>query len=216
MSVTAVPLQPVKSSYKIWLWLGIIVAIAGAFLLAWVGTGEQRALSPKSSNEQFLAWNKGRIGVRTTASGLQYQIIKPGEGPTAVEGDVVLANYEGTFRDGKLFDKSAQPTPFQMQEGASIPGFFEGLKLMQKGGVYRLWIPAKLAYGDKSPDPERLPPNSMLIFKVSVDRIVDAATVRAMMQQRMQGMAPGGPGGPPPGAEGQAPPPGAESQAPPQ
>jgi FKBP-type peptidyl-prolyl cis-trans isomerase FkpA len=214
MSVTAVPLQPVKRAYKVWLWIGVLLAIALAAGLAWLGTREQ--VAAKGTDAEYLAWNKGRSGVQTTASGLQYQVLKAGEGATAGEGDYVVANYEGRFRDGKVFDKSAQPVPFPIQQGSAIPGFLEGLKLMQKGGTYRLWIPSNLAYGApgvQSPDPERVPPDAMLVFTVSPERILPAAVVQQMMMQQMmqqqqQGGAPGGPpsgaGGPPPqGAPGQ-------------
>lgn len=213
-SVTAVPLQPVKRSHKVWLWIGVIAAIALAAALAWCGT--RAAVAVKGTDAQFLAWNKGQPGVKTTASGLEYQVLKEGEGANPSEGDYVLVNYEGTFRDGKVFDKSDRPAPFPLQEGASIKGFYEGLKQVKAGGVYRFWIPAELAYGAQSPDPERIPPNSMLIFKVTVDRIIPAAVVQQMMmQQQMQGGgAPGGPQGAPPqgGPDGGAP--GPEGAAP--
>jgi len=204
-TVTAVPIPPVKSSVKIWLWLGLLVAVAAAFGLAWIGTRDQ--VIAKMTNEQYLAWNKTRSGVKTTASGLQYQVLKEGEGPLAEEGGAVFLNYEATFRDGKMFDKSRQPTPFPVTNGASIPGFYEALKLMKAGGEYRLWIPADLAYGDRSPDPARIPPNSMLLFKVSVDHLMSKEQVQAMIaqQQAMQALQQqqgGGAGGPPP--EGQA------------
>jgi FKBP-type peptidyl-prolyl cis-trans isomerase FkpA len=208
MSVTAVPLQPVKRAYKVWLWIGVLLAVALAFGLAWLGTREQ--VAAKGTDAQYLAWNKGRPGVQVTASGLQYQVLEAGEGSTAGEGDYVIANYEGRFRDGTVFDKSERPVPFPIQQGSAIPGFLEGLKLMQKGGKYRLWIPANLAYGApgvQSPDPERVPPDAMLVFTVSPERIIPAAVVQQMMMQQMmqqqqQGGAPGGPpsgaGGPPP------------------
>lgn len=188
MSVTAVPLQPVKSSYKTWIWIGVVAALALAFALAWLGTREQVAL--KGSDADFMAWNAGRAGVHTTASGLQYQVIKPGDGPAAAEGDYALVSYEGKFRDGRVFDKSDRPAPFPVAQGSAIPGFVEGLKLMQHGGTYRLWIPAKLAYGApgmRSPDPERVPSDAMLIFTVTPERIIPAVKVREMMmQQQMQ------------------------------
>jgi FKBP-type peptidyl-prolyl cis-trans isomerase FkpA len=206
MSVTAVPLQPVKKSVRIWIWLGVIVAIAAAFGLAWWGVKSmpsQDEIASRMTNEQFLARNKTQPGVKTTESGLQYQIIKEGEGPTAQDGGAVFLNYEGTFRDGKVFDKSQQPTPFPVQDGASIPGFYEGLKLMKKGGEYRLWIPANLAYGERSPDPSRVPANSMLIFKVTVDRLMTPAEVQVMMQQMQTQGPPQGPEGAPQGRQPQ-------------
>lgn len=197
-SVTAVPLQPVKRSHKVWLWIGVLAAIAIAVALAWCGT--RAAVAAKGTDAQFLAWNKGQPGVKTTASGLEYQVLKEGEGATASEGDYVLVNYEGSFRNGKIFDKSDRPAPFPLQEGASIKGFYEGLKMVKASGVYRFWIPSELAYGANTPDPERIPANSMLIFKVTVERIIPAAIVQQMMMQQMQqqqqGGAPGGPGGP--------------------
>ncbi|NIJ19325.1 FKBP-type peptidyl-prolyl cis-trans isomerase FkpA [Sphingomonas naasensis] len=212
MSVTAVPLQPVKRAYKVWLWLGVLLAVVLAFGLAWLGTREQVAL--KGADTEYLAWNKGRPGVQTTASGLQFEVLKAGDGATAGEGDYVIANYEGRFRDGTVFDKSTQPVPFPIQQGSAIPGFLEGLKLMQKGGKYRLWIPADLAYGApgmQSPDPERVPPDAMLVFTVSPERIIPAAVVqqmmmqRAMQQQQQQqgGGAGAGAGSPPQGVPGQ-------------
>jgi FKBP-type peptidyl-prolyl cis-trans isomerase FkpA len=208
MSVTAVPLQPVKRAYKVWLWIGVLLAIALAAGLAWLGTREQVAV--KGTDAQYLAWNKSRAGVQTTASGLQYQVLEAGEGARAGEGDYVIANYEGRFRDGTVFDKSERPVPFPIQQGSAIPGFLEGLKLMQKGGKYRLWVPANLAYGApgmQSPDPERVPPDAMLVFTVSPERILPAAVVQQMMMQQMmqQQQQGGAPGGPPPGAGGPPP-----------
>src|SRR4051812_45137130 len=98
MSVTAVPLQPVKRAYKVWLWIGVLAAIALAFGLAWTGT--RAAVATKLPNDQFLAWHKGQGGIQTTASGLQYQIIKPGEGRTAVDQDGVSLKIHGVLRDG--------------------------------------------------------------------------------------------------------------------
>src|SRR4051812_7926950 len=167
MSVTAVPLQPTRRAYKVWLWIGVLLAIALAIGLAWFGTREQAAR--KGTDAQYLAWNKGRAGVHTTASGLQYQVLKAGEGATAGEGDYVVATYVGEFRDGSVFDKSERAVPFPIQQGSAIPGFLEGLKLMQKGGKYRLWIPSSLAYGApgmQSPDPEKVPGDAMLVFTV--------------------------------------------------
>lgn len=214
MSVTAVPLQPVKRAYKVWLWIGVMLAIALAAGLAWLGTREQ--VAAKGTDTQYLAWNKGRAGVQTTASGLQYQVLEAGEGTTAGEGDYVVANYEGRFRDGRVFDKSDRPVPFPIQQGSAIPGFLEGLKLMKKGGKYRLWIPANLAYGApgmQSPDPERVPPDAMLVFTVSPERILPAAVVQQMMmQQMMQQQQGGGAGGPPPGGAGGPPPQGVPGQ----
>ena len=77
MSVTAVPLQPTNNSTRMWLWLSLILAVALAFGLAWMGTRAQ--VAAKGTNEQFLAWNKGQSGVVTTASGVQILELKAGD-----------------------------------------------------------------------------------------------------------------------------------------
>jgi FKBP-type peptidyl-prolyl cis-trans isomerase FkpA len=180
MSVTAVPLQPTRRRNLVLLWAGIIIAVVAAVLLAAFG-------SP----------------IHTTASGLRYEVIQPGTGtdhPT--DQDVALINYVGKLSNGKTFDASKQPTP--MPVSGSIPGFSEGLKLMTKGAKYRFWIPANLAYGDKSPDPSVIPNGAALTFDVQlIDFINQDVLQRQMqMQQMMQG---GGMPGGAPGGEGQAP-----------
>lgn len=195
MSVTAVPLQPTKKSHLLWLWAALILGVLLAVALAWTGTGRPRAL--KGSNDQFLAWNKGQSGVVTTASGLEYQVLKSGEGAKPTDQDIALVNYVGRLRDGKVFDQSRQPTP--MPVGGVVPGFSEALKLMQKGGKYRIWIKPELGYRDQTPDPAVLPPNSMLIFDVELLGSMPLAQYQQMMQmQQMQHQQ--GAGGPPPGS----------------
>ncbi len=186
MSVTATPIEPVKSSYKIWLWLGILVAIAGAFGLAWVGTREQVLLHlPADQDAQYLAWHKTQPGIKTTKSGLQYQLIKPGVGATAQDGDGVILSIQGKFRDGIVFQPRSND---QWLVGGQdrIPGYAEAVKLMNKGSVYRFWIPADQAYGATPPNP-RMRKNAMLIFDIEVTELLTAAEIRAMqMQQMMQ------------------------------
>jgi len=203
MSVTAVPLQPVKRSY-IWLiWIGIVAAVIAAFLLALQGDG-------------FMARNARSSGVTVTASGLQIKTLTPGKGPHPTDADVALINYEGKLLDGKTFDKSQQPTPMPIK--GVVPGFSEALKLMQKGGKYRIWIPANLGYGDKANGP--IPANSTLAFDVEmIDFLPQAVIEQYQRQMQMMGGngaggmgGPGGPGGP--GAGG-PPPGGGESLVPP-
>jgi len=197
MSVTAVPLQPTRRSYVVLLWLGIVVAVAIAVWLAFHGTSAARA--KVGTNEQFLAWNAGQPGVRTTASGLEYKVLTPGKGddhPT--DQDIALINYSGSLRDGTVFDASKQPTPLPV--AGSIKGFSEGLKLMSKGAKYRFWIKPDLAYGAHSPDPRTIPDDSLLVFDVELIDFLPQSVVQQqmMMQQMMQG------GGGAPGAEGGA------------
>lgn len=196
-SVTAVPIPPTKRSYLVWLWIGIAVAVAAAVALAWFGTSTPpiRGALP---NDKFLAANKGQSGVIETASGLQYEVLKAGTGASPTDADVALVMYKGMLRDGTQFDASQQPTPLPV--GGMIPGFTEALKLMKKGGKYRLWIKPELGYGAEArrdqQGKEVIPANSLLVFEVELFEFMPQAQFMQMMQQQQQmGM----PGGPPPG-----------------
>ncbi|MEP2101591.1 MAG: FKBP-type peptidyl-prolyl cis-trans isomerase [Parasphingorhabdus sp.] len=195
MSVTTVPIRPIKkgSLTKLWIGLALVLAVAGA--LAYAGT--QNAVTTGASNAQFLASNADNDGVITTTSGLQYQVLKPGEGASPTATDTALVKYKGTTRDGNVFDENEQ-TP--MPVGGVVPGFSEALQLMQKGGEYRIWIPSELGYGEQSPGPE-LPANSVLIFDVTLLDFISAEQMQALQQQMQQ--QGGMPGGPPPGIPGQ-------------
>jgi FKBP-type peptidyl-prolyl cis-trans isomerase FkpA len=191
--ITRVPLRPIAKGSLAKLWIGVIVAVALAVLLAW-------SLAPK---------------------GVEVTVLEPGSGPSPSAGDVIFVNYTGKLEDGTVFDQS-QPLPLPPQaqglfpEGNPlpldnmIPGFVEGATKMQKGGKYQLHIPANMAYGDEEKtNPQTgevvIPANSDLIFDVDMidfmtraefDRRVQVIT--QMMQQQ------GGMMGPPDGA---APPP---------
>lgn len=196
MSVTAVPLQPVKRSYKLWLWLGVIVAIALAAAMAWSGT--RSVVAARGSDDQFLAWNKGRLGVQTTASGLQYQVLKEGTGPKAAQGDGVSVWTIGTLRDGTVFQPAGD---IRLPVGGAIPGFDEALKMMSKGSKLRIWIPANLAY-DKA-GPQNPLYGKLLQFDLEIKEIVPAAILQQMMMQQMMQQRGGAPGSN--GAEGARP-----------
>ena len=114
-TVTAVPVPPVKSSIKIWLWLGVILAIAGAFGLAWMGT--RAVVAARGTNEQFLAWNGTQPGVHTTKTGMEYLVLAPGEGPTPGDTDFPTIDVEGKFRDGTVFQPKVT-SPFPMASKA--------------------------------------------------------------------------------------------------
>ena len=187
MSVTTVPIHPIKKGLLTKIWLGVMLIVGAALLLAYTGT--QHAVVNGSTNEQFLAANADEDGVETTASGLQYKVIKPGEGASPAVTDTALVKYEGTLRDGMVFDANEQ-TP--MPVGGVVPGFSEALQLMQKGGEYRIWIPSALAYGEASPG-EQIPSNSLLIFDVTLLDFISAVQMEELRQQT-QGAA----GGPPP------------------
>jgi FKBP-type peptidyl-prolyl cis-trans isomerase FklB len=117
--------------------------------------------------EKFLADNKSKEGVKTTASGLQYKVIKDGSGAQAKPSDTVTVNYRGTLIDGTEFDSSykrGQPATFPV--GGVIKGWTEALQLMKVGSKYQLFIPASLAYGEQGRP--GIPPNSLLIFEVEL------------------------------------------------
>jgi len=118
------------------------------------------------AEESFLSKNKSQKGVVTTASGLQYQVVKEGTGAAIKETDRVKVHYRGTLVDGTEFDSSyARNQPAVFDVAGVIPGWTEGLKLMKFGGKYRLWVPSKLAYGIRGAG-RAIGPNSLLIFDV--------------------------------------------------
>lgn len=175
MSVTTVPILPIKKGSLTKLWLGIALAVLIGAVLAWAGT---------SSNTQ------------TTESGLQFTEIKAGEGASPSGTDTALIKYVGKLEDGTVFDQNEQaPVPVN----GMIPGFSEGLKMMQKGGEYRLRLPANLAYGENSPSP-KIPPNSVLVFDVTlIDFISNEQMQQIQQQMMMQQQMQRGAGAPPPG-----------------
>lgn len=121
------------------------------------------------AGQAFLAENAKKPGVKSTASGLQYQVITEGTGPKPKATDTVKVNYKGTLLDGKVFDDSSQhggaaEIPLQ----AVVPGWREGLMLMPVGSKYRLWIPGNIGYGDKVPPGAPIGPNATLVFDVEL------------------------------------------------
>ncbi|GAB3384188.1 FKBP-type peptidyl-prolyl cis-trans isomerase [Lysobacter fragariae] len=133
-----------------------------------------------ADGEKFLAENAKKPGVKSTASGLQYQSITEGTGPKPKDTDVVKVHYKGTLLDGKTFDSSydrGEPATFPL--GGVIPGWREGLALMPVGSKYKLWIPAKLGYGESGTQGGPIGPNAMLTFEVELLEIVKPDATRA-------------------------------------
>lgn len=185
--VTRVPIQPIAKGSLTKLWLGVVVAVL-------IGAGLAFAAMPK---------------------GLDVDTLVAGSGDTPKVGDVVFVKYTGSLAaDGTVFDESREiplpvegifpeGSPFPIEEGATIPGFFNGLQQMQKGGKYRLFIPADQAYGAEPPPGAPIPPNADLVFEIEVVDIMSRDAFDrnlAILQQAMQQMMP------PEGAAGAAPP----------
>lgn len=132
------------------------------------------AAENKKAGEAFLAKNKKAPGVKTTASGLQYKVLKSGSGQRPGPNDTVQIEYTGKFVNGEEFDASAKhPEPkngktVPIPLAGVIPGFREGLMLMQTGAHYMLYIPSSLAYGAQPQN--GFPPNETLIFDVTLDK----------------------------------------------
>ena len=116
----------------------------------------------------FLAENGKRAGVVTTASGLQYEVLKNGTGAKPTAESVVETHYHGTFLDGKVFDSSVERgEAVKFPVNRVIPGWTEALQLMAVGSKWKVWVPYTLAYGDAG-QPPKIPPYSTLIFEVEL------------------------------------------------
>jgi FKBP-type peptidyl-prolyl cis-trans isomerase FkpA len=122
----------------------------------------------KADGEAFLAKNKTKPGVKTTASGLQYEVEREGTGPIPKPTDTVSVNYLGTLMDGTKFDSSydrKEPATFVLNQ--VIPGWTEGVQLMKVGSKYKFYIPSALGYGDKGAG-NVIGPNAPLVFEVEL------------------------------------------------
>lgn len=190
--VTRVPIRPVAKGSLTKIWLGVIIAVLLGAGLAW-------AAVPK---------------------GFSVDTLVAGEGPNPQEGDMVFVKYKGSLAaTGEVFDESQdiplpvegvfpEGSPFPVEPDATIEGFYQGLKQMQKGGKYKLFIPSEMAYGAEPPAGAPIPPNADLVFEIEVvdfmtrdvfDRNLSILQ-RAMQSQMGEAGAPQGApeGGPPP------------------
>jgi FKBP-type peptidyl-prolyl cis-trans isomerase FkpA len=178
-----VPLQPIAKGSMTKLWLGIAIAVLIAGGLAW----------------------------GAAPHGVEVDTLTEGTGPSPGLSDVVFIKYTGKLADGTVFDQSKElpfptggllPEGMPMQVSGVVPGFAEGLQQMQKGGKYRLNIPADKAYGATPPQGSPIPPNADLVFDVElIDFMTEADAQRRfqvlqeMLQRQQRGQ--GAPGAPP-------------------
>lgn len=145
---------------------------------------EKQSAEAQEQEAAFFAENGRKAGITTTASGLQYEIITPAEGPKPTADQTVVVNYHGTLTDGTVFDSSYernQPAEFPLNY--VIPGWTEGVQLMSIGGKYRFYVPSNLGYGPQGAGNGLIPPFAPLIFEVELLEIKE--TDPAMFQQGM-------------------------------
>ena len=131
---------------------------------------ERKALAVKNRAEgqAFLEANKKRPGVVVTPSGLQYEVLRAGNGPKPVSGDPVKVNFKGTLMDGTVFDTTeGRPEPMVMEADGGSPGWNEGLLMMPVGSKWKLYLNADLGWGDDI-DAQNIPPGATLIWEVEL------------------------------------------------
>ena len=189
MSVTAVPIRPLSRGSVLRLWLGLLVLVVAAAALAWAGTRAQQR--------------------ETTASGVQIQVIKEGEGPTVTPADLVALRYKLRKTDGTLIqDSDSTGQPFVTSTEGLFPGFSEGLRRMRAGGHYRLWLPPGQHVQGPLPPGAPFSAEDTLVFEIQVLQIAPGmAAMQQMMGGGPGGAAPGGaaPGGAPAAPDGAPP-----------
>jgi FKBP-type peptidyl-prolyl cis-trans isomerase FklB len=144
---------------------------ANDVMMRYINQAQEAKAAPNiKAGEAFLATNKAKAGVKTTASGLQYEIVTQGTGPTPTAEDSVVCHYRGTLIDGTEVDNSykrGEPVTFAV--GGVIKGWTEALQLMPVGSKYKLYIPQELAYGTGDRGP--IPAGSVLLFDLELLQI---------------------------------------------
>lgn len=134
---------------------------------------EELGKANAAAGEAFLADNGKRVEVRTTPSGLQYEVLTEGDGPRPEANDQVEVHYTGKLIDGTVFDSSVDrgmPATFGVTQ--VIPGWVEALQLMKAGSKWRLFIPSNLAYGPNGAPGSPIGPNATLVFDVELLKVI--------------------------------------------
>jgi FKBP-type peptidyl-prolyl cis-trans isomerase FklB len=135
---------------------------------------QAKAKQEEAASKEFLSANKGKEGVVTLPSGLQYKILTAGTGPKPAASDTVVCNYRGTLVNGTEFDSSyKRGEPAEFGVNRVIKGWTEALQLMPVGSKWQLFIPSDLAYGEHAPPNSGIGPNATLIFEVELLSIKD-------------------------------------------
>jgi FKBP-type peptidyl-prolyl cis-trans isomerase FklB len=140
----------------------------------------------REEGRRFLEANKSKAGVVTLGSGLQYKILKEGNGTRPAAHDLVKVNYRGTLISGEEFDSTYNSRgPAIMKTDDVIKGWAEALQLMKAGSKWQIFVPADLAYGDRQFG--GIPPGSVLIFELELLSIEDAASLKRLLQEEKPG-----------------------------
>ena len=132
----------------------------------------ERGKVAKGEGEAFLTANAKKAGITVTPSGLQYEVVKEGNGRQPKASDTVRCHYEGTLIDGTVFDSSyrrGMPAEFGLRQ--VIAGWTEGVQLMKEGSIFKFYIPYNLAYGERGAGAD-IPPYAALIFKVELIKVL--------------------------------------------
>lgn len=151
-----------------------VFSVFTAILIGFTMFSMANATTPqenKEAGEAFLAENAKKAGIKTTASGLQYEVLNEGSGNTPKASDNVTVHYKGTTISGVEFDSSygrGEPATFPLNR--VIAGWTEGLQLMKEGAKYRFYIPSDLAYGERGAG-RAIGPNATLIFDVELLKV---------------------------------------------
>jgi len=143
---------------------------------AFESTMRKQSAELQAKENAFLAENALRPGINITDSGLQYEVISEGDGPKPTVNDMVRVHYEGTLANGTVFDSSYERNePEEIPLNMVIPGWAEGIMLMNVGSKFRIFIPSSMAYGERGAG-QIIPPYSTLIFTVDLLDIVPENT----------------------------------------
>lgn len=185
-AVTAVPIRPIAKGSVLKLWIAVALLCIAGIALAWFGTGSLQR--------------------ETTETGIQYQVIEAGDGPTITPADLVQFNIVGRRADGSLAFSTLgrEPLTGTSASGGPLPVVSQGLAIMRRGAHYRFWAPARLAFAEPPPASEGISPDEVLSFDVNVVNVLPGLAGMQMGLPGGMGPAPGAPGpgmGPTPGGD---------------